>query len=105
MCLAQGPQHSHADEARTRGPSVSSQALFHSATAVPHVDVRGECLSIFLITSCEIALQAHFSVDADTSMYVPNYNKWSAKIYSSYEYQTCSAKRWWFSIILRKYMF
>ena len=27
MCLAQGPQRSDADEARTRGPSVSSQAL------------------------------------------------------------------------------
>ena len=28
MCLAQGPQRSDADEARTRGPSVSSQALY-----------------------------------------------------------------------------
>ena len=27
MCLAQGPQRSDAGEARTRGPSVSSQAL------------------------------------------------------------------------------
>ena len=32
MCLAQGPQHSDAGEARTRGPSVSSQALYHWAT-------------------------------------------------------------------------
>ena len=39
----------------------------------------GECLSIFLIESNEISLQAHFSVVADTSMYVPYYNKWSAK--------------------------
>ena len=31
MCLAQGPQRSDADEARTRGPSVSSQALNHCA--------------------------------------------------------------------------
>ena len=29
MCLAQGPQRSEAGEARTRGPSVSSQALNH----------------------------------------------------------------------------
>ena len=29
MCLAQGPQRSDAGEARTRGPSVSSQALYH----------------------------------------------------------------------------
>ena len=35
MCLAQGPQRSDAREARTRGPSVSSQALYHSATALP----------------------------------------------------------------------
>ena len=35
MCLAQGPQHSDAGEARTHGPSVSSQALYHWATALP----------------------------------------------------------------------
>ena len=29
MCLAQGPQRSDAAGARTRGPSVSSQALYH----------------------------------------------------------------------------
>ena len=31
MCLAQGPKHSDAGEARTRGPYVSSQALYHCA--------------------------------------------------------------------------
>ena len=35
MCLAQGPQHSDAGEAWTRGLSVSSQALYHWATAIP----------------------------------------------------------------------
>ena len=35
MCLAQGPQRSDAGEARTRGPSVSSQALYHWVTALP----------------------------------------------------------------------
>ena len=35
MCLAQGPQRSDAGEARTRGPSVSSQALYYWATALP----------------------------------------------------------------------
>ena len=34
MCLAQGPQRSDAGEAQIRGPSVSSQALYHSATAL-----------------------------------------------------------------------
>ena len=37
MCLAQGPQCSDAGEARTRGPSVSSQALYHWATALPPI--------------------------------------------------------------------
>ena len=35
MCLAQGPQRNNAIEAWTRGPSVSSQALYHWATALP----------------------------------------------------------------------
>ena len=35
MCLAQGPQRSDNGEAQTRGPSVSSQALYHWATALP----------------------------------------------------------------------
>ena len=35
MCLAQGPQRSDAGEARTRNRSVSSQALYHWATALP----------------------------------------------------------------------
>ena len=35
MCFAQGPQRSDAGEARTHGPSVSSQALYHWATALP----------------------------------------------------------------------
>ena len=35
MWLAQGPQRSDDGEARTRGPSVSSQALYHWATALP----------------------------------------------------------------------
>ena len=33
--LAQGPQHSHAGEAQTHGPTVSSQALYHWATVFP----------------------------------------------------------------------
>ena len=37
MCLAQGPQRSDAGEARTRGLSVSSQSLYHWATALPHL--------------------------------------------------------------------
>ena len=39
MCLAQGSQRSDAGEARTRGPSVSSQALYHWATALPMLQV------------------------------------------------------------------
>ena len=35
MCLAQGQQRSDASEARTPGPLVSSQALYHWATVLP----------------------------------------------------------------------
>ena len=35
MCLSQGPQRSDASEARTRAPSVSSQALYHWGIALP----------------------------------------------------------------------
>ena len=55
MCLAQEPQRSDADEARTRGLSVSSQALYHWATALPVL--TGECFckdcNIFLCTPCQ----------------------------------------------------
>ena len=37
MCFAQGPQRSNAGEARTRSLSVSSQALYHWATALQTV--------------------------------------------------------------------
>ena len=39
MCLAQGPERSDAGETRTRGPSVSSQALYHRATALPKYEL------------------------------------------------------------------
>ena len=34
MCLAQGRQRSDASEAGNRGPSISSQALYHWAIAL-----------------------------------------------------------------------
>ena len=37
MCLAQRPQRSNAGEAQNHGPSVSSQALYHWATAIPTI--------------------------------------------------------------------
>ena len=41
MCRAQGPQRSDAGEARTNGPSVSSQALYHWATALLIIIIFG----------------------------------------------------------------
>ena len=38
MCLTQRPQRSDACEARTRSPSVSSQAHYHWTTALPNQD-------------------------------------------------------------------
>ena len=49
MCLAQGPQRSDAGEARTHGTSVSSQALYHLATALPF---SGYCNVIQLLLRC-----------------------------------------------------
>ena len=40
MCLAQGPQRIDAGEAQTRSLSVSSQALYHWATALSHPKFR-----------------------------------------------------------------
>ena len=40
MCPAQGPQRSDASEAWTRDPLVSSQALYHWATALPQKDLK-----------------------------------------------------------------
>ena len=50
MCLAQGSQRSDAGEARAHGPSVSSQALYHWATALPdtQVEPRGWRNEIFV---------------------------------------------------------
>ena len=52
MCLAQGPQHSDAGEARTHSPSVSSQALFHWATALPNATLSYDMGSESEITPC-----------------------------------------------------
>ena len=61
MCLAQGPQRSDAGEARTRGPSVSSQALYHWATALP---IRKSAL--------QLLSQTHFAETEDKKNIVKN---------------------------------
>ena len=50
MCLAQGPQRSDTGEARTRCPSVLSQALYHWATALPKSSTMDQmlCKGLFL---------------------------------------------------------
>ena len=40
MCLAQGQQRSDTGEARTPGPSASSQALYHWATTLPYLKLE-----------------------------------------------------------------
>ena len=55
MCLAQGPQRSDAGECRTHGPSVSSQALYHWATALPN-SVAGITVSFIYINDCVTCL-------------------------------------------------
>ena len=53
--------------------------MISEARKFQYVDVQGVFLYIFFIESCKMSLQAHFSVVADTKMYVPCYNKLSAK--------------------------
>ena len=58
MCLAQGPQRSDTGEARTRGTSVSSQALYHWATALPLYNIalnKNEWTSMGENLSCRLA--------------------------------------------------
>ena len=73
MCLAQGPQRSDAGEARTRGPSVSSQALFHWATALPTIDGLLTFLvaQFFVATfSCELVEVTYACRYAQASSYL-----------------------------------
>ena len=56
MCLAEGPQRSEAGEARTRGPSVSSQVIYHWATALPNEHVMWEILVFSDTSSVRVGL-------------------------------------------------
>ena len=56
MCLAQGPQRSDAGEARTRGFSVSSQALNRWARALPGEYVFNFILRMYWLFNTRIGL-------------------------------------------------
>ena len=49
MCLAQGPQHSDAGEAQTRGPSVSSQAPLRSRAGLVITEYSGSGRRLILL--------------------------------------------------------
>ena len=78
MCLAQGPQRSDAGEARTRGPLVSSQALYHWATALP-------------MTNSEDAGKMQHNVTFHQGLHYLQKPKWSPEkgIHSKLEIVTC----------------
>ena len=75
MCLAQEPQRSDAGEAQTRDPSVSSQALYHWATALPlskviarFIFICSWCLPGTLVLGCSCLIAADwFYVDNDST--------------------------------------
>ena len=60
MCLAQEPQRSDASEARTRGPSVSRQALYHWATVLPSVKLDLNFKSIKTYKTISVKLDLNF---------------------------------------------
>ena len=90
MCLAQGPQRSDAGEARTRGPSVSSQALYHWATALPNdektdsVITAYTCIKSYLAKKicCKYIYEMNLILwkFMDTSGLLQS--KWSSKVFT-----------------------
>ena len=61
MCLAQGPQRSDAGEARTRGPSVSCQALYHCAPK--KIDMKAMISPLFIgLYSDKVFIQEYHDI-------------------------------------------
>ena len=76
MCHAQGPQRNDTGEARTRGPSVSSQALYHWATALPNCGVGknrrlslvwNQIVLLFFLIHSQSAIKHPFSLVVENS--------------------------------------
>ena len=61
MCLAQGPQRSDAGEARTRGPSVSSQGLYHCAPRMHFERIKHR---IVIVLASEYTLLSYLNVSS-----------------------------------------
>ena len=57
MCLAQGPQRSDASEALTRGPSVSSQALYHCTSPYLLVGVVVVVVVVVVVEVVDIVVE------------------------------------------------
>ena len=73
MCLAQGPQRSDAGEARTRGPSVSSQALYHWEPLKRGHKYIKRILWIIRVFNTQFSIQTHPGL---TSAALPVETKW-----------------------------
>ena len=80
MCLAQRPQHSDAGEAGTRGPSVSSQALYHWATVLPSVSKQKASNFYQEIPQSQTADQATALGGGDAEHQQPHDNKNTIKV-------------------------
>ena len=60
MCLRSRTQHSDTGEARTHGLSVSSQALYHWATALPEYAYGSEYVMLdLLLEACNCLITMH----------------------------------------------
>ena len=94
MCLAQGQQWSDAGEARTRGPSVLSQALYHWATALPlYMLGNYSCFCCHLLIFSKLIFQKLFQEHYQSgkrfrSRYRTLILIWSQTVYKGYQQTT-----------------
>ena len=68
MCLAQGHNTSDAGEARTRGPSVTRQALYNLSTVLPQLLYHFNCFSASS-DLCRLLRTIANSLDPDQDLY------------------------------------
>ena len=89
MCLAQGPQRIDASEAQTRGPSVSSQALYHWATALPILYLKGSKVRITKLWCISVPEDCLISANSADLAEMPHYVAFQLGLQCLPKYRFC----------------